>query len=274
MTQSLSIAVAGAAGRMGRQLVAASLSAGHAITGGTETSHSQHLSSDIGELAGGKPLGLSPLTDVVNAAASASVWIDFTVPAATLSALDALRHTGVQAVIIGTTGFSEAEEQIITSAAEHFAIVKAGNFSLGVTLMTALTKLAASRLGTDWDIEILESHHRRKVDAPSGTALMIGEAAAAGRGETLKHVKAPPYDGPSAKREPGSIGFAVRRMGDVIGEHEVTFGSDKELVSIGHVALDRSVFAEGAIEAARWAVNAEPGLYDMNDVLGLKFSTS
>ena len=269
MTQSLSIAVAGAAGRMGRQLVAASLAAGHTITGGTETAQSPHLGTDLGELAGQKPIGILPVTDVVNAAANAAVWIDFTVPAATLSALEALKHTGVRAIVIGTTGFSDLEEQAIERAAEHFAIVKAGNFSLGVTLMTALTKLAASRLGPSWDIEILESHHRRKVDAPSGTALMIGEAAAEGRGESLRDLKAAPYDGPSAKRKTGTIGFAVRRMGDVIGQHDVTFGSDKELVSIGHVALDRSVFAEGAIEAARWAMQAEPGLYDMNDVLSL-----
>lgn len=269
MTHSLSIAIAGAAGRMGRQLVAASLATGHSVTGGTETAQSPHLNEDLGELAGGKALGLSPVTDVVNAASNASVWIDFTVPSATLVALEALRHTGVRAVIIGTTGFTEAEEKAIERAGEHFAIVKAGNFSLGVNLMLALTKLAASRLGPEWDIEILETHHRRKVDAPSGTALMIGEAAAAGRGHPLSDLQAPPYSGRSAKREKGAIGFAVRRMGDVIGAHEVAIGSDKEVLTIGHTALDRSVFAEGAVEAAKWAMQVEPGLYNMNDVLGI-----
>ena len=269
MTNSLSIAVAGAAGRMGRQLIAASLAAKHTITGGTETADSLFLSEDLGVLADKKPIGLKPVTDVVSAAANASIWIDFTVPAATLAALESLRHTGVQAVIIGTTGFSDEEEQAIARAAEHFAIVKAGNFSLGVNLMTALTKIAAERLGPDWDIEISETHHRRKVDAPSGTALMIGEAAAEGRGKPLSDLRDAPYDGPSAKRVSGKIGFAVRRMGGVIGEHEATFGSEKELLTIGHVALERSVFAEGALEAARWATSAEPGLYNMDDVLDL-----
>ena len=254
---------------MGRQLVAACLTAGHTVTGGTEAAQSPHLDDDLGELAGTKAIGLKPVTDVVSAAANASVWIDFTVPAATLAALEALRHTGVRAVIIGTTGFTAADEAAIASAAEHFAIVKAGNFSLGVTLMTALTKLAASRLGDGWDIEILETHHRRKVDAPSGTALTLGEAAADGRGQPLENLRAAPYDGPSAKREAGKIGFAVRRVGDVIGQHEVTIGSDQELLTIGHTALTRTVFAEGALTAARWAMSAEPGLYNMEDVLGL-----
>lgn len=269
MTNSLSIAVAGAAGRMGRQLIAAGLAANHKITGGTEAAESANLSQDLGALAGVKAIGLKPVTDVVNAAANASVWIDFTVPAATLAALESLRHTAVHAVVIGTTGFTAEQEEAIAQAGKHFAIVKAGNFSLGVNLMTALTKIAAESLGPEWDIEILETHHRRKVDAPSGTALMLGEAAAEGRGQPLADLRQAPYDGPSAKRETGKIGFAVRRMGDVIGQHEATFGSEKELLTIGHTALDRSVFAEGAIEAARWAAKAEPGYYNMEDVLGL-----
>lgn len=269
MTQSLSIAVAGAAGRMGRQIIAASIAGKHTITGGTETADSPYLSEDLGVLADKKPIGLKPVTDVVSAAANASVWIDFTVPAATLAALESLRHTAVQAVVIGTTGFSEEDERVIERAGDHFAIVKAGNFSLGVNLMTALTKFAAARLGPEWDIEISETHHRRKIDAPSGTAFMIGEAAAEGRGKPLSDLRAAPYDGPSAKRDPGKIGFAVRRMGGVIGEHEATFGSEKELLTIGHVALERSVFAEGALEAARWAMSAKPGLYNMDDVLDL-----
>ena len=254
---------------MGRQLIAASIAGGHTIVGGTETAQSLHLSTDLGELAGGKEIGVMPVADVAQAAHKAQVWIDFTVPAATLAALEALRGTDVKAVVIGTTGFAEADEATIARAAEHFAIVKAGNFSLGVNLMTALTRLAASRLGDGWDIEILETHHRRKIDAPSGTALMLGEAAAAGREGKLSDLKAAPYDGPSAKREAGTIGFAVRRMGDVIGEHEVAIGSDKEVLTIGHKALDRSVFAEGALAAAVWAMKAEPGLYNMEDVLGL-----
>jgi 4-hydroxy-tetrahydrodipicolinate reductase len=197
------------------------------------------------------------------------VWIDFTRPAATLAALDALKPTPVKAVIIGTTGFSAAEDAAIRAAAARYAIVKEGNFSIGVHVLQALTELAAARLGPDWDIEILETHHNRKVDAPSGTALMLGQAAARGRGEPLDALRAPPRDGPDAARAGGSIGFAVRRSGGVIGEHEVTLASESEVISLGHAALDRSVFAHGAIRAALWAKDKPPGLYTLTDVLGL-----
>jgi 4-hydroxy-tetrahydrodipicolinate reductase len=184
-------------------------------------------------------------------------------------ALAMLPRLDVPAAVIGTTGFSEAEEAQIEAASETMAIVKAGNYSLGVNLLEALVKQAASRLGEDWDIEILETHHRRKVDAPSGTALMLGDAAASGRGQSLSDVRSGPYDGPDAKREPGTIGFSVRRSGDVIGDHEVTLASDMEILSLRHTALDRAVFAHGAIKAAEWAARQSPGLYDMGDVLGV-----
>ncbi|MAN45778.1 MAG: 4-hydroxy-tetrahydrodipicolinate reductase [Alphaproteobacteria bacterium] len=268
-TQSFSVAVAGVAGRMGRQLVGAALDSGLDVTGGSEAPASEHLGSDIGELAGRRLLHLRPATDPVSAASNADVWIDFTRPAATLAALDSLKHTRVRAAIIGTTGFTPAEEAEIARAANGLAIVKAGNFSVGINLLQALTRMAAERLGPDWDIEIYETHHRRKVDAPSGTALMLGEAAAEGRGKKLSDLRAPPYDGPDAKRRAGNIGFAVRRTGGVIGEHEVSFGSDMELLTLSHTALDRAVFAHGALSAAAWAVQQDPGLYNMNDVLGL-----
>ncbi|WP_034827800.1 4-hydroxy-tetrahydrodipicolinate reductase [Hyphomonas pacifica] len=268
-TQSFSVAIAGVAGRMGRQLVGAALDSGLDVTGGSEAPASEHLGSDIGELAGRRLLHLKPATDPVSAAGNADVWIDFTRPAATLAALDSLKHTRVRAAIIGTTGFTPAEEAEIARAANGLAIVKAGNFSVGVNLLQALTRMAAERLGPDWDIEIYETHHRRKVDAPSGTALMLGEAAAEGRGKPLSELRAPPYDGPDAKRRAGNIGFAVRRTGGVIGDHEVSFGSDMELLTLSHTALDRAVFAHGALSAAAWAVQQDPGLYNMNDVLGL-----
>ena len=252
-SDSLRVAIAGVAGRMGRQLVGAALDAGLTVVGGSEAPSSEHLGEDIG----------------VAAAAKADVWIDFTRPAATLAALDSLKHTSVRAAIIGTTGFTDEEEAEIAQAAQSLAIVKAGNFSVGINLLQALTRMAAERLGPDWDIEILETHHRRKVDAPSGTALMVGEAAAAGRGKPLSDLRAGPYDGPDAKRRAGSIGFAVRRSGGVIGEHEVSFGSDMEILSLSHTAIDRAVFAHGALGAAAWAMRQDPGLYDMNDVLGL-----
>lgn len=265
----LSVAIAGIAGRMGRQLAAVSIDRGIKITGGTEVAAANAYGEDIGILAGRRAIGLHPVADLAGAATGAAVWIDFTRPEATLAALKSLASTSVRAVVIGTTGFSPAEENAIAAAASRFAIVKAGNFSIGVNLLEALTRLAASRLGTDWDIEVLETHHRMKADAPSGTALMLGEAAAEGRGAPLAKLRSAPYDGPDAQRETGRIGFSVRRAGGVIGEHEVTFGSEKELIRLSHTALDRSVFAEGALHAAIWAAQQSPGLYDMNDVLGL-----
>lgn len=266
-----SIAISGVGGRMGRQLVTATLQAGFAVAGGTEAPGSDLLDKDIGVLAGGEALGLKPVTDPVVAAAEADTWIDFTRPAVTVAALGALKGSGVRSIIIGTTGFSAAEEDEIKRASETVAIVKAGNFSVGVNLLQSLTRIAAKSLGgADWDIEVLETHHRRKVDAPSGTALMLGEAAAEGRDSDLDVLRTPPYDGPDAKRMSGAIGFSVRRSGGVIGDHDVTFASDQELITLSHRALDRAVFAHGAIAAARWLSGREPGLYGMDDVLGLR----
>ena len=242
-SDSFSVAIAGVAGRMGRQLAAVAYRHRLAIAGGSEVAGAPELGSDIGTLAGLPPLGLTPQSDPVAAAAGADVWLDFTRPEATLAALDALKHTNVRAAIIGTTGFTDAEENEIARA--------------------------AASLGPDWDIEVLETHHNRKVDAPSGTALMLGEAAAEGRGKSLAELRAGPYDGRDAARAPGKIGFSVRRMGGVIGEHSVSFASDTEIVTLSHTSLDRAMFAEGAIKAAAWALNQSPGLYSMDDVLGL-----
>jgi len=269
MTDQLNIAVAGAAGRMGRQLVKATIDAGHQLSGGSEAPGSQHLGKDLGTLAGTQALGVQTFAGISEAARGANVWLDFTVPKATLAALDVLPGLGVTAIIVGTTGFSAAEETMIVKASKRLAIVKAGNYSLGVSLLEALVRQAATRLDDEWDIEILETHHRRKIDAPSGTALALGEAAAAGRGASLSDLRSAPYNGPDAKREAGKIGFAVRRTGDIIGEHEVTFGSDLETITLSHTALDRSVFAHGAIKAAEWAATQKPGLYSMSDVLGI-----
>lgn len=269
MTETLNIAVAGAAGRMGRQLIGAALDAGHAVTGGSEAPGSPNIGKDLGTLAGREALGVPAKAGIKEAGHGAGVWIDFTVPQATLTALALASGTNLKAFVIGTTGFTPEQDKEISAASERIAIVKAGNFSLGVNLLEALVKQAASRLGEDWDIEVLETHHRRKVDAPSGTAFMLGQAAAAGRNKPLEQLRSGPYDGPDAKRDAGKIGFAVRRSGGVIGEHEVTFGSDMEILSLSHTALDRAVFAHGAIKAAEWAVKQKPGLYGMDDVLGL-----
>ncbi|MEM1037688.1 MAG: 4-hydroxy-tetrahydrodipicolinate reductase [Pseudomonadota bacterium] len=269
MTDQLNIAIAGAAGRMGRQLVAAAIDAGHSVSGGSEVPGSDFIGKDLGLLAGRDALGETIKAGIGEAAKGGDVWIDFTTPQATLTALALAPNAGVKAVVIGTTGFTATQEKEIEKASERIAIVKAGNFSLGVNLLEALVRQAAARLGSDWDIEVLETHHRRKVDAPSGTALMLGQAAADGRGQPLEDLRSEPYDGPDAKREPGSIGFSVRRSGGVIGDHEVTFGSDMEVVSLSHTALDRAVFAHGAIKAAEWVLGQKPGLYGMDDLLGL-----
>ncbi len=269
MTNSMKIAIAGAAGRMGRQLITASVQAGHEVVGGSEAPGGSAIGRDLGSLAGLDPLGVLAAEQVSEAAKGAQIWIDFTVPRVTLDNLKYLSDLGVQVVVIGTTGFSDTEENEIAAAARSLAIVKAGNFSLGVNLLEALVKQTAARLGPDWDIEIQETHHKHKVDAPSGTALMLGRAAALGRAEDLSAVKRAPYDGPDAKRVAGEIGFSVRRSGGVIGDHEVTFGSEMEIVSLRHIALDRAVFAHGAIKAAEWCAGQPAGLYDMTDVLGL-----
>ncbi|MND86312.1 4-hydroxy-tetrahydrodipicolinate reductase [compost metagenome] len=199
------------------------------------------------------------------------VIIDFSTPEASVDLARACAERGGPALVIGSTGLSPEQDALIEAAAEKIAIVRSGNFSLGLNILIGLVEHAAQRLdGRDWDIEVLETHHRRKVDAPSGTALMLGEAAANGRGRDLEDLKTAPYDGITGPREPGKIGFASLRAGGVIGEHTVLFGSDDELLTLSHSAIDRSLFAKGAVAAAAWVRNRRPGLYDMQDVLGFR----
>ena len=243
------------------QALAKAAGDGFAVVGGTE----RPGATGIGKDQGGWVLSDGAQKE----AASADVWIDFTTPQASLEALDLLKLTKVKAAVVGTTGLSPQQEQHIAEHAKRIAIVRDRNFSLGVNLMIGLVEQVAARLGADWDIEITEGHHRRKVDAPSGTALMIGEAAARGRGKPLTELRVPPHDGQTGPRKPGSIGFSVIRAGGIIGDHEAAFGSDEEILSISHRALDRAIFAKGALAAAKWAVDQNPGLYSMRDVLGL-----
>lgn len=258
---TIKLAIAGAAGRMGRALLAATRHGDDfAVVGGTETPDGLALSGE---------LGLELSADATSAASGADVWVDFTSPVVTLAALDALVATPVRAAIVGTTGLTPEEDKAIAEHARRIAIVKAGNFSLGVNLMVALVQQAAQRLGPEWDIEIHETHHHNKVDAPSGTALMIGEAAAEGRGRSLDDVRLAPFDGVGEPRPQGGIGFSVSRAGGVIGDHTAAFASEAEVLSVQHRALDRSIFARGALEAAKWAVQKPPGLYSMRDVLSL-----
>jgi 4-hydroxy-tetrahydrodipicolinate reductase len=199
------------------------------------------------------------------------VIIDFSTPEASVELARACAERGGPALVIGSTGLSPEQDALIEAAAEKIAIVRSGNFSLGLNILIGLVEHAAQRLdGRDWDIEVLETHHRRKVDAPSGTALMLGEAAANGRGRDLEDLKTAPYDGITGPREPGKIGFASLRAGGVIGEHTVLFGSEDELLTLSHSAIDRSLFAKGAVAAAAWVRNRRPGLYDMQDVLGFR----
>ena len=199
------------------------------------------------------------------------VIIDFSTPEASVDLAQACAERGGPALVIGSTGLSPEQDALIEAAAEKIAIVRSGNFSLGLNILIGLVEHAAQRLdGRDWDIEVLETHHRRKVDAPSGTALMLGEAAANGRGRDLEDLKTAPYDGITGPREPGKIGFASLRAGGVIGEHTVLFASAAETLTLSHSAIDRSLFAKGAVAAAAWVRNRRPGLYDMQDVLGFR----
>jgi 4-hydroxy-tetrahydrodipicolinate reductase len=178
---------------------------------------------------------------------------------------------GGPALVIGSTGLSEPEETTLRAAAQSIAIVKSGNFSLGINILAGLVEQTARRLGPEiWDVEVFEAHHRRKRDAPSGTALMLGAAAARGRGEALIDVAAPPREGAGEARRQGDVGFAVMRAGGIIGEHAVVFAADDEILTLSHSARDRGLFARGALEAALWVVGRPPGLYDMIDVLGFR----
>lgn len=199
------------------------------------------------------------------------VVIDFSTPDASVELAQACAARGGPALVIGSTGFTPEQDAQILEAARTIAIVRSGNFSLGVNILIGLVEHAAQRLDArDWDIEVSEAHHRRKADAPSGTALMLGEAAANGRGEDLEAVRSAPYDGITGERKTGAIGFSSTRGGGIIGEHTVLFASDDEVLTLSHSAIDRSLFAKGAVAAAAWVRARKPGLYDMQDVLGFR----
>jgi 4-hydroxy-tetrahydrodipicolinate reductase len=199
------------------------------------------------------------------------VIVDFTTAEASTALARRCAEGACPALVIGSTGLSEAQRTDIEAAARRVPIVLSGNFSLGVNVLLGLVEQAARRLGPDdWDIEVLEAHHRRKVDAPSGTALMLGEAAASGRGAALAEVRAALRDGITGPREAGAIGFAAVRGGGIVGEHAVLFAAEDEILTLSHSARDRTLFARGAVEAARWVAGRPAGLYDMQDVLGFR----
>lgn len=199
------------------------------------------------------------------------VVIDFSTAEASIALAESCAARGGPALVIGSTGFSADQDAVMARAAEKIAIVRSGNFSMGVNILIGLVEHAALRLDArDWDIEISEAHHRRKIDAPSGTALMLGEAVAMGRGRELPELRSAPYDGIGKPRESGRIGFSSIRAGGIVGEHTVLFASEDELLTLSHSAIDRSLFAKGAVAAAAWVRTRQPGLYDMQDVLGFR----
>jgi 4-hydroxy-tetrahydrodipicolinate reductase len=265
----MKIAVMGVAGRMGRELVrAVSETSGCRIVGATELAGSPVLGADIGTLAGLPPLGVAVTSDPLDLVTRADGILDFTVPAATVEFAGLAANARIVHVI-GTTGLNATHEDAIKAAARHATIVKAGNMSLGVNLLAALTKKVAAILDEDFDIEIVEMHHGRKVDAPSGTALMLGAAAAEGRQIDLKTRSTRVRDGHTGERKRGNIGFATLRGGDVVGDHTVIFAGPGERIELTHKASSRNIFARGAVKAALWAHGKGPGLYSMADVLGL-----
>lgn len=263
------IVVTGASGRMGRMLIETIAASDQArLVGAVERAGHDWIGQDLGTAMGGAALGLTVTDDPLEAFARAQAVIDFTSPAATVE-FAALAAQARAVHVIGTTGLSEDDLAAIKAAARHAVVVRAGNMSLGVNLLVQLTKRVAAALDEDFDIEVIEAHHNRKVDAPSGTALMLGEAAAIGRGVRLEDVRDAAREGITGERTRGHIGFSAIRGGDIVGEHDVMFAAPGERVILRHVATDRAVFARGALKAALWGQGQHPGEYDMVDVLGL-----
>ena len=269
MAETTGIAVTGASGRMGQMLVREVL--GHEKThlvGAIEQKGHGWVGQDLGIAMGGSELGLKVTDDPLEAIAKAQAIIDFTAPVATLE-FAALAAQARAVHVIGTTGMTDAQVAALEPASRHAVIVQAGNMSLGVNLLVQLTKRVAAALDEDFDIEVIEAHHNQKVDAPSGTALMLGQAAADGRGVALSDVSDRARDGITGARKRGDIGFTAIRGGDIVGEHDVLFAASGERIVLRHIATDRRVFARGALKAALWGQGKGPGRYDMLDVLGL-----
>ena len=263
------IAVMGAAGRMGKTLIEAVRQASDTTLGAAiDRPDSSLVGADVGELAGVGKIGLILQGDLQAVLDRFDVLIDFTHPSVTLKNLEVCRRSG-KAMVIGTTGFSVEEKQLLESAAKDIPIVFAANYSVGVNLCLKLLDTAARVLGDEVDIEIIEAHHRHKVDAPSGTALRMGEVVAQALGRDLQKVAVYGREGQTGARERETIGFATVRAGDVVGDHTVLFAAEGERVEITHKASSRMTFAKGAVRAAIWLKGAQAGLYDMQDVLGL-----
>ena len=266
----MKLAVTGAGGRMGRSLIRViAETEGATLVGAIERTGSPFIGKDSGELAGTGHNGIAITDDALSVFAKSDGVLDFTAPAATVEFAGLAAQARIVHVI-GTTGMSAEDDALLTPAARHARIVKSGNMSLGVILLSVLVRQAARALdAAGWDIEVLEMHHRHKVDAPSGTALLLGEAAAEGRGIPLDDNSVRVRDGHTGPRPEGTIGFATLRGGSVVGEHAVLFAGEGETIELSHRAIDRQIFARGAVKAALWARDQKPGRYSMLDVLGL-----
>ncbi|MFO1112331.1 MAG: 4-hydroxy-tetrahydrodipicolinate reductase [Rhodospirillales bacterium] len=263
------IGITGCAGRMGRLLLQTVLAtSGASLAGGIEQPGHPALGEDLGTLAGAQPVGITAGADAAALFAAADVVIDFSAPTAVLANAPLAAAHGT-ALVVGTTGLAAEHRAALSAAAEAVPVVVAANMSIGVNLLLGLTRRVAGILGPEWDIEIVEMHHRHKVDAPSGTALALGEAAAAGRGAMLDDAAVRVRDGHTGARPAGAIGFATLRGGDVVGEHTVIFAGEGERIELTHKAASRGIFAGGAVRAALWCEGRAPGLYGMPDVLAL-----
>jgi 4-hydroxy-tetrahydrodipicolinate reductase len=263
------VVVAGAGGRMGQALIrTVAAQDGMRLVAALDRSEAAAQGEDAGRLAGIAELGVQVIDDPETALAHCDALLDFTVPAATVAHAEMAARARIVHVV-GTTGLSAADDQTLHAAARDARIVRSGNMSLGVNLLAGLVRRAAAALGPEFDIEILEMHHRHKVDAPSGTALLLGEAVAAGRGVALEEASVRVRDGHTGPRPSGAIGFATLRGGSVVGDHMVVLAGEGERIELGHRAEDRSIFARGAVRAALWARDKQPGLYGMADVLGI-----
>lgn len=267
-SDNVKIIVTGASGRMGRMLVrAVTESKGMQLAGATERSGSEYLGRDAGELAGTETLGVSIVSNIADIS-DADVVIDFTAPEASLAHARFAAEQDMR-MVIGTTGFTADQLNELKQILKDSPTVMAANYSVGVNLALQLIKQAAVVLGPDYDAEIYEAHHKHKVDAPSGTALAMGRSLAEGRGVDLEKMAVYAREGITGARKNGSIGFAVVRAGNIVGDHKAMFISDEERIEIAHVAADRMVFAKGAARAATWLNSQKSGWYDMRDVLGL-----
>lgn len=269
MTHIPGIVVTGASGRMGQMLIRTIQGSDRVrLAGAVERAGHDWIGRDLGEAMGQSDLGIVVTDQPLDAFAQAQAVVDFTTPEATLG-FAGLAAQARAVHVIGTTGMSDAQIADLEPAARHAVIIRAGNMSLGVNLLARLTERVAAALDADFDIEVTEAHHRHKVDSPSGTALMLGAAAARGRGVDLATVADRGRDGITGARRRGDIGFTAVRGGDIVGEHDVIFAGDGERIVLRHIATDRSIFARGALKAALWGLGRPPGHYDMTDVLGL-----